>query len=132
MWTNPIFDRTQTDILLKTPKAYFNATDLNRIESNCAHLANIFKVTVPTRLWSRTDFPTAAEFARIRNNILALRDAFVTYRTTPPTPALPLSEYSKVNDIEQILNDLYRLYEDNLQALTYAGEISSGETIGVI
>lgn len=132
MWIEPVFDRTQADIDNRTPKGYYNAADLNRIEQNCGYLAGLFGVSVITRPWNRTDFPTPSEFERILSNLNTLRDAYFVYQSTPTTPQNPVNEFHKANDIEQILRDLYTLYENNKRAITYAGEAYSGQMIGVI
>lgn len=132
MWIAPVYDRTQSDINNRTSKGHYNAADLNRVEQNCAHLAAILGVDISTRTWSRTDFPTPGEFERILANLNALRDAFFVYQNTPSTPQNPINEYHKANDIEQILHDLYAIYEDNKRALMYAGEPYAGQMIGVI
>ncbi|WP_085832852.1 hypothetical protein [Clostridium merdae] len=131
-WIEPVYDRTQSDINNQTPKGYYNAVDLNRIEQNCAYLAGIFGVAINTRAWNRTDFPTPGEFERILSNLNNLRTAYFVYQTTPSTPQNPVNEFHKANNIEQILHDLYALYDDNKQAIMYAGEPYAGQTIGVI
>lgn len=132
MWQKPIYDRTQADIDGKTAKGHYNVDDLNRIEQDCEYLAGAFGVSVNTRAWNRTDFPSPREFDRILNNLNVLRDAYYAYQTTPQTPQNPINQYQKANDLEQILNDLYALYEDNKRAVMYAGESYAGQTIGVI
>lgn len=131
-WINPVYDRSQSDIDGQTEKGHYNAADLNRIEQDCEYLAGIFGVAISTRTWGRIDFPTPGEFERILANLNALRDAYFVYHTTPATPQNPVNEYHKVNDIEQILRDLYTLYEDNKCAVMYAGEPYAGQMIGVI
>lgn len=132
MWLQPIFDRTQADISNKTEKGYYNWSDFNRIEQDCSYLAGIFKVTIVTKSWTRTNFPTLSDMTRIRNNIATLRTAYYTYSTTPETPAVPLNEYHKANDLEKILNDLKALYDQNQQSVIYCGEVYAGQMIGVI
>lgn len=131
-WIEPVYDRSQTDIDNKTPKGHYNVDDLNRIEQDCEYLASVFGVAVIARAWSRTDFPSPGEFERILSNLNTLRAAYFLYQTTPATPENPVNEYHKANDIEQILHDLYALYEDNKQAVMYAGEPYAGQMIGVI
>ncbi len=132
MWIQPVYDRTQSDIDDQDPKGHYNADDLNRIEQDCEYLAGIFGATISTREWTRTDFPTASEMERIRNNIETLRAAYIVYQTTPSTPSVPLNEYRKANDIERILNDLKMIYDANKSNVIYAGEAYSGQLIGVI
>ena len=131
-WIDPIYDRDQIDIDGQTAKGYYNVADLNRIEQDCSYLADIFGVTIITRAWARTDFPTPGEFERILANLDTLRAAYFVYQSTPTTPENPVNDYHKANDIERILHDLYALYEDNKRAIMYAGELHAGQTIGVI
>jgi hypothetical protein len=131
-WTTPVYDRAQTDIDNKTTKGYYNVADFNRIESDCAYLADYFNLTITTKTWVRTDFPTAAELSRIIANVTAVRAAYYTYITTPATPSAPLTTYQKANDLEQVLNDIYNLYNINLLNLTYCGEMYAGENGGVM
>ena len=132
LWARPVHDRTEADVLNRAPKAYCNAADLQRLEDNCAVLAELLGVSVETRSWQRTDWPTVSEFSRIRSNIQALRDAYYTLSATPPTPENPLNHWVKWNDAERILLDLYTLYHRNLEATNYTGEVFAGESIGVI
>lgn len=132
MWTHPVTDRELSDILNRTPKGFCNAFDLNRIEGNCNVLAGWFGVNIIVKSWERTDFPTVSEFARIRDNIEALREAYYAYPATPDTPDNPLNTWQKFNDAERILYDLHDLYVRNLSAFYYAGEIYAGENIGVM
>jgi len=132
LWATPVYDRTATDIANKTAKAYCNYTDLQRLEDNCEYLANLFSLTITTKTWSRTDFPTVSDLSRIRSNIAAIREAYYTRNTTPANPDNPLNTWQKWNAAEKILNDIYGLYNENLAAYFYAGEVYSGEQIGVI
>lgn len=132
MWTVPVTDRTQEDIDRRTPKAYCNAADLNRLEANCRVLAELLGVDTIIRDWSRRDWPTVSQLARIRDNIQTLRGAYYTQRTTPPTPENPLNHWEKWNAAERILLDIYTLYLRNLDAAHYTGEAYAGDMIGVI
>lgn len=132
MWVTPIYDRTQLDVTNKTSKGYCNYIDLNRIEQDCDYLAALFNVTISTKEWVRTDFPTLSEMNRIKSNISTVRNAYHTYVNTPATPDAPYNTYLKANDIEQILSDMKALYDKNALDVFYTDEIYSGETIGVI
>ena len=133
MWIKPIFDRTIEDIQNKTNKAYCNHSDLNRLEVNCKYLADIFNTQIQTKTdWCMLDFPNVSNINRIQTNITILRGLYFTYQTTPATPLSPLNEWQKLNSAEQILNDIYVLYQENFNALVYTGEIYSGQEIGVI
>ena len=132
MWVEPIYDRTSADITTKTAKAYCNYTDLQRLEDNCEYLSDLFGLTITTKTWNRTDFPTVSDLSRIRSNIATLRTVYYTRSTTPTNPDNPLNTYQKWNAAEQILNDIYELYNENLSAYFYASEAYSGELTGVI
>lgn len=127
-----ITDRTQSDIDNRTAKAYLNAADLTRIETNCSSLATILGVTITVKTnWARTDAVTPSQISRLLGNIEALRQAYYTYPATPDTPD-GILHWEKLNAAEQILLDLYTLCGDNDAAKYYTGEIYSGETMGVI
>lgn len=50
-WQEPIYDRSQSDIDNKTKKAFINAEDLNRIETNIEYIASLMGVSVETKKW---------------------------------------------------------------------------------
>lgn len=133
MWVTPVIDRTYSDIVNKTSKAYYNAFDFNRIEGNCKELAQMLNVQITTKTdWSMSDFPTASHVNRIVDNVDKLRQAYYTYPNTPTTPDMPINNYNKANALERIQNDVYKLFVANSKAYYYTGEISCGDDIGVI
>lgn len=78
---NLIFDRAQSDISAKTPKGYFNAAELTRIEQWTQYLSGLlssygYSAPVTTRGWTMADYPTRGEIDRIRANIDALQTGF--------------------------------------------------------
>lgn len=107
-----ITDRTQADVTNLRPKAYIAYTDLNRIEEACKLLAEYFKIEIVTKTdWAMTDFRTETDMARIRGNLQALKEAFYVRPTTPAVPqVIRYQTVTEANDIEQILKDLYELY----------------------
>lgn len=131
-WITPVIGRELHDVLSKTKKGYCNASDLNRIEENCAELASLFGVEIQTKSWSRTDFPSASQMRRILANIDYLREIYYTLSSTPITPENPFNTWQKFNDAEKILLDLHELYLKNQQAFIFAGEAYAGDKIGVI
>lgn len=88
-WIIPVVDRKLEDVLLKTKKGYCNASDLNRIEGNCAELASLFGVDIQTKSWSMDDFPFASQMQRILSNIDYLREIYYTLSSTTTTVTLP-------------------------------------------
>lgn len=109
--TNLIFDRTNSDILNDTDKAYIDYADLNRIEEACAYLASLFKLDITTKTWAMTDYRTTSEMERIRSNIQTIKNA---YYKNPNSPLLPsvitYKSITEANTIEQILYDIESMY----------------------
>lgn len=114
-------------------KGALNLSDLNRIESNCAYVANEIAVVVITKEWQITDIPRVSDYLRIRNNVECIRAAFATMSTTPITPVQPLNTFQKWNDIERILYDVDYIYTGMVENWMRCGDdVCAGEEIGVI
>ena len=145
-WIEPVFDRTEEDV--EYAKAYnkgsaeseaaeykgtLNASDLNRIENNCEYLSDLLHscgytshVTVKTD-WVMTDFPTLAEFIRIRENITELLSTYAQAQDMPDMRSDNGTDYTEINNMEF---DLYRINEmiANMKAIyMYSGELYGGE-----
>lgn len=154
-YTEPIFDRSQSDIVklqdflnrgyknltadektewLNTNfKGALNISDLNRIEQNMIVLSGILGLTITVKTWQETDIPTNTDFTRIRNNLALIREQAelvgLIYDLTPEVPNLPFNSYQKINDIEKIVFDIYTLYTIKYY---YCGqELYCGEEIGI-
>lgn len=113
-------------IWLSGLKGCLNYTDLNRIESNCKTLSDIFDLELVIKTdWSINDALNIniSSLSRIRSNVQEIRDTKYVYSTTPSVPNLPLNRYDKINDIERILFDVYTLYKANADNLDYMGEL---------
>lgn len=129
-----IFDRTITDLALLTSKAYYNASDLNRIEGNISELSTILnglvytqKVTVKTD-WANRDFPSAVSMERIRQNIRKLISAFCVKADTPSLPdTLNKMDINKANAIEKILFDINQEIAVVRSLWPICGTFESGE-----
>lgn len=80
-WQTPICDRTEQDVQAGADKCYFSAEMLNRIEGNIAFLADLFRVTVHTKIWKSTDFLTVSEWKRILQDLDTVRRAYPTQRS---------------------------------------------------
>ena len=126
-----IFDRTQGDVLNKTPKGKYEYTDLNRIEEWCEYLAEILNsysynvnITVKTN-WTRLDMPTVSEMERIRQNVLNIKNAYYSFTQVPSN--LNFMTIYKANDIEKILNEIEILINNMVSQFYYSGEIFAGE-----
>ena len=129
MWIAPIFDRSGSDIVNKTSKAFRNVSDINRIEGNTEHLALILNLPLQTKQWSANQFPSGSEYRRMLENINAVKQkaGFIGI----PVPELPLNTFLKMNDAEQILYEAYAAFVRQSQLTIYAGEAFAGDR-GVI
>lgn len=129
-----ITDRTASDVAQKTPKGFYNATDLNRVGAAVRYIADRFTAqgygvaVYPKTDWMASDIPTAAELETYRQNIAALRGVITVLQSTPETPASMAGlDYIKANDIERILLDLDALLTNAAAAWYQSGELYAGE-----
>ena len=105
-----IYDRTQADVTNATTKGQFNASDLNRIEEWCSYLAETlttlgYPVTITTKTnWVQTDMRTETQMSRVRNNIVALVNAY--YSLTHTVETQQYFNYIKCNNWEKILSEI--------------------------
>lgn len=126
-----IFDRTTTDLLNLTSKAYYNYTDLNRIELWCEYLAEIlnsylYSASILTKSnWTMFDFPTQSEMERIRINISTLKQAYFSFTEIPQN--LENMTWQKANDIEKVLYDIDYLLRHMENNFVYCGVASCGQ-----
>ena len=154
-YREPIFDRTQSDVIklqdflsrgyknltadeknewLSTNfKGALNSSDLNRIDQNMNVLSDFLGLAIITKTWQETDIPTDSDFKRIKNSLMSIRNKAeemeLLYDSTPEIPELPWNSYQKINDIEKIIYDIYSLHTAKYY---YCGqELYCGETIGI-
>lgn len=141
-WITPIYDRTSADVdfarrnqgSTEDLKGALNYSDLNRIEGNVQYLAQTLRehgytsaVTVKTD-WNGTDIPTLKQLNRIRDNVVALINAYKLVLSAGMT----LPDYGKMlnyNQINQLEFDLF--YIDDMvsrmdMAYAYTGDCMCG------
>ena len=106
-------------------KGAYNFTDLNRVETAVAYLAEKFGLDLTTKTnWHVSDIPTQADIDRFLENIVAIRNVASVYTTTPRTPkSMSKLTYTTANDIEKILLDISILEP----TLFRCGELYAGE-----
>ena len=116
-------------------KGRYGHTDMNRVESAVATLSRRLNelgykhlpLSVKTD-WTREDIPTRDDMVRYYGNVEFLRQLAGVYPTTPVTPTVEYKlNYSRANDLEQILLDIDDITSKFADAYYYAGEIFSGE-----
>lgn len=126
-----IYDRTEADLLNKTDKAYYNYTDINRIEEWCEYLANKLNnynytvdIIVKTN-WAMTDFPTVSEMERIRGNIDILKERYFAFTEVPDN--LNFMGIEKANAIEKILEEINVILKNMENYFVHSGVASCGQ-----
>ena len=150
-WIEPVTDRTQADVdyarellskswqeftaeqkieYLSGLKGSLNRTDLERIENNIQILLDVLEIDSESYVGAIPEFPTVTYFARMRKNVEAIRAGYIVHADTPKTPDLPFNTWSKINDIEKILADVYECVSS--QFYYNIGEIYANDTIGYV
>lgn len=147
-WTAPVYDRTEEDVTLVRAynkgnasefdtytdhKGALNASDLNRIETNCEYLAELLHscgytadITVKTN-WTVSDFPTLAQFNRIRSNISDLMNVYAQTEDMPDMRSDDRTDYIDVNNMEFDLLRINAMIADMKAIYMYSGELYGGE-----
>jgi hypothetical protein len=126
-----IYNRTLADVNNRTWKGYYNASDLNRVESWCRYLADElnavgYNINITTKTnWSQTDMRTASEMERIRTNIKAIMTGF-HYITTIYANANDFN-FVKANNWEKILDEIYHLLWGMENWYVHSGVSNSGQ-----
>lgn len=121
-----------------TPSAargMYTHNDLNRVESAVVAILAKFQeagynppVLVAKTDWTYTDMFSEDDMRRYLLNVDTLREYMVVYRSTPKTPKIEKNlDYKLANDIEKILEDVYRIATNIMNSWYYSGEIISGE-----
>ena len=110
----------------------WNASDFNRLETWTTYLAAQlrsygYSVTVQTRTWTRTDYPTRGEVDRIRRNVDALQAGFYSLPDWREIVYNNTLGYEQANALEWDLHTIYVWLERMVAAFVYTGEIYAGE-----
>lgn len=116
-------------------KGRYSYTDMNRVETAVetlsARLRELGYIHPPLSVktdWSGLDCPTQGDMQRYYGNVAVLRSVSPVYKNTPVTPTVSQKlNYSRANDLEQILSDIDEITTKFPKAWYYAGEIFSGE-----
>lgn len=112
-------------------KGAFNLSDVKRNENNCYVIAQLLNISLVTCKDNMPAYPDEAYFEKLLRNVDTLRKVGYRYMETPEVPQQPINSYQKVNDIERILHDIYKVYNSNF--VYYAGEsLYAGQSIGLL
>lgn len=153
IWNDAIYDRTEQDVarVKYLTKQYLNGSitqaekveyaddlkgalnrsDLERIINNIELLNEVLELsldvpTIPPHYPADTDF-----YEDLLDCVATIRASYAIHADTPQTPSQPLNLYTKWNDIEKILFDIYDIL--NTQFVYYSiDEIYCGDTFGLL
>lgn len=150
VFEKPVIDRTKFDVQkvldlykkkyddfsvdekrewLKGLKGAINYNDLYRVQIDIQTMSDILElnltvVDVPT-------IPTVEFLNGVLENVSTIMENAVVHATTPKVPNTPLNTYSKWNDLETILIDVYDILYNNFYH--YIGEnFMCGDEIGLL
>lgn len=108
-------------------KGALNSSDLNRIESNQQYiftlLSNQYILTFKTN-WLMTDFVEDSDENRILMNLKTLMQPF-NFEEEPQVPEKPLNYFEKINQIENIILQMYNKYYSKIKY--YEFQTDNGE-----
>lgn len=100
-------------------KGALNSSDLNRIESNqqfiLALLSDQYSLTFKTN-WLMTDFVEDSDENRILMNLKTLMQPF-NFEEEPQVPEKPLNYFEKINQIENIILQMYNKYNERGESI---------------
>lgn len=117
----------QKDEWLSGMKGALNSSDLNRIESNQQYiftlLSNQYILTFKTN-WLMTDFVEDSDENRILMNLKTLMQPF-NFEEEPQVPEKPLNYFEKINQIENIILQMYNKYYSKIKY--YEFQTDNGE-----
>lgn len=118
----------------RTEGAYYNATDLNRVESAVAYFRDLLleigitaDVDPSTVDWTVLSLPSETDVERYFTNIAILREALTLPADTPVAPVMEGFGYAKANDLEEILQMLDTMIFNVKSAYRYSGMFSAGQ-----
>ena len=152
IWRDPVFNRRQSDIdhllyllskmkfseftedekadWLSGEKGALNRTDLERIKNNIELLNEVLEL--PTTVPNIPDLPQVDFYNSILNDVQAIRNCNYKKNSTPRVPAQPLNTFSKWNDIEKILYDVYDVLVNNFHYYCGGDGLFAGDSIGLL
>ena len=146
-WTTPITDRTQEDVdyvrLLNSLKwsemtaqqqadfthqlkGALNTSDLVRIYANINEINDLYGIGMQAISLTYGKYLTTKIWTDIRDALRTIRLRCPAYPTTPEVPT-GMAQYGQINDIEQILQDAYDIYQEVLKDRRYVGETYTHE-----
>lgn len=143
-YITPIFDRTIVDIQTKTPKAFLNVSDWNRIYGNAAYASNyvatLFGVAIPFDVISAPDTFSFASVADVNKLLANINRIPVTIDLAPDTisrlslvywmagPYVKAPDYEAVNRWEYIIDQIIVICTVTASYWVHSGVGACGQT----
>lgn len=152
LWQTPIVDRTQTDVdevnalkgiawddMTETQKTAWNKglkgalneSDLERIENNIHLLSEVLELGLVTYDGNIPYIPNLSYWSNLILNVSTIRKSYSVHSGTPSVPVEPINTFSKVNDIEKILLDIYEIILTNFYYESI-DELMMGDEVGLV
>lgn len=109
-------------------KGAYNYTDLNRVESNVAHLSVMLGLTLITKTnWTEWDRPTATEMNRYIGNVWAIREECLrrggNFRFNPTPDTMNNFNWFYANCIEMDLESAYQVLTEHSSGVLGKAEL---------
>lgn len=123
-WAN--LTDTEKDIwYAEAAKGAYNYTDLNRVESAVAEIAESLGLTLDTKTdWTLWDVPTESDMSRYLGNVEKIKNACPNKTLFPAVPSrMARLTYETANRIEEILI----MADRSSDAIPRSGELYCGE-----
>ena len=125
-----IFNRTKQDVLNRTPKGFYNNSDIQRINEYIKYMSDYLNLN----LTIKNDFIlgqiiTQEDMQLILDNIDAIRKKWYVAKDTPQTPIVVGYDYISANNVESILQALYDFAISVQTDFKYSGTFSSGQEV---
>ena len=124
-----ITDRTAQDVSTRTGKGFYNAKDIQRINSYIEYLSDVLGLNLSVEDVSFGQALTRAQIDAILSNINAIRAVWYVASDTPQTPIAVNWNYQKANNIEKILKALDEFYQSSQIDKIYSGTFRAGNQI---
>ena len=118
--------------LANSPKGIYGAVDLNRVGQAANMVASLLieaGYPVPIDMyvaWDHDDYFDPDDIQAYLADISTLRSAITVGSYAPAVPA-DVANYRQANDVEKIIEDVYKLYQNMVMNYCYLGEIYLGE-----
>lgn len=124
-----ITDRTAQDVAQRTQKAFYNVSDIDRINSYIEYLSGVLGLNLEVTELSLGEALTRTIFDDILSNVNALRAVWHVAEGTPETPIAVNWDWQKANDLEKILFSLNEFWNSKTRDKIYSGAFRAGTHI---